>query len=349
MPARFGPSDAAEWFVFCSGFASAVAFGGVFARRGFALGTARVLFRCWQIYWAQIGLFLAVAATVAAGNLVFERDYVGQLNLHYFFGDPVRGLFGLFTLTYVPNYFDILPMYLAILLMLPALMALRRLHPYAALLAPPLLWAANRALGFDLPAEWWSQRSWFFNPFAWQLLFFTGFAFAAGWLKPPPPERRLIALAGEYVLLMVAMNWSPIWANVEIVGRVSTALLWGFQETDFGILRYLHFLAIAYLLRCAFMGRMDLLHTAPFAVLRRIGQQALAVFVTSMVLARVAGMAMDEFGRGPGVTAAVNLTGFAILALTAYTVGWFKAEPWRRPAPETATPEQPELRAERTR
>lgn len=338
IPARFGPSDAAEWFVFCSGFASAVAFGGVFVRRGFAIGAARVLYRCWQIYWAQIGLFLFVAATVAAGSWYFERDYVGQLNLYPFFEEPMQGLFGLFSLTYVPNYFDILPMYTAILVMLPALMALRRLHPYAALLAPPLLWAANRAFGFDLPAEWWSDRSWFFNPFGWQLIFFTGFAFASGWLKPPAPDRRLIAVSAAYLVFMVVMNWSPIWTNVEIIGKVSTALLWGFEKTDFGILRYLHFLAIAYLLRCAFLGREHLLHTAPFAVLRKVGQQALAVFVTSMVLARIAGMLLDEFGRSLFTTAVVNLTGFVLLALTAYVVAWFKGEPWRKPAPE-AQPE----------
>ena len=58
IPARFGPSDATEMFVFCSGFASAIAFGGVFLRSGFAVGVLRVLFRSWQIYWAHIALFV---------------------------------------------------------------------------------------------------------------------------------------------------------------------------------------------------------------------------------------------------------------------------------------------------
>jgi hypothetical protein len=49
IPARFGPSDATEMFVFCSGFASAIAFGGTFNRDGFGVGTLRVLHRCWQI------------------------------------------------------------------------------------------------------------------------------------------------------------------------------------------------------------------------------------------------------------------------------------------------------------
>ena len=49
IPARFGFSSGAELFVFCSGFASALAFGGSFLRRGWALGAARILQRIWQI------------------------------------------------------------------------------------------------------------------------------------------------------------------------------------------------------------------------------------------------------------------------------------------------------------
>ena len=58
IPARFGFSDATEIFVFCSGMASAIAFASVFDRAGFFHGTARVLYRCWQVYWCHIGLFL---------------------------------------------------------------------------------------------------------------------------------------------------------------------------------------------------------------------------------------------------------------------------------------------------
>ena len=45
IPARFGFSSGAELFVFCSGFASALAFGATFVRRGWWLGTARILQR----------------------------------------------------------------------------------------------------------------------------------------------------------------------------------------------------------------------------------------------------------------------------------------------------------------
>ena len=55
IPARFGFSDATEMFVFCSGMASAIAFGRVFREQGLLIGTSRVLYRMWQVYWAHIG------------------------------------------------------------------------------------------------------------------------------------------------------------------------------------------------------------------------------------------------------------------------------------------------------
>ena len=48
IPARWGFSDATEMFVFCSGMASAIAFGMTFDRAGWLLGSARVAYRVWN-------------------------------------------------------------------------------------------------------------------------------------------------------------------------------------------------------------------------------------------------------------------------------------------------------------
>ncbi|MEQ9248514.1 MAG: OpgC domain-containing protein, partial [Nitratireductor sp.] len=131
LPARWGFSDATEMFVFCSGMASAIAFGKLFQSKGLAMGTARIAFRVWQVYWAHIGLFFVVlACMLALPYLGFTlRDYISQLNLPPFLNNIEGNMIGLMTLTYVPNYFDILPMYLVILAMIPFMMALSRLHP----------------------------------------------------------------------------------------------------------------------------------------------------------------------------------------------------------------------------
>ena len=108
IPARFGFSDATEIFVFCSGMASAIAFGKAFEKRGWFLGTARVAYRVWQVYWAHIAVFFVIALLMVVLNAteLFKKDYIGSLNLWPFFKDTAPNLIGLMTLTYVPNYFD---------------------------------------------------------------------------------------------------------------------------------------------------------------------------------------------------------------------------------------------------
>lgn len=138
IPARFGFSDATETFVFCSGMASAIAFGAIFRNRGLLMGTARIVYRVWQVYWAHIGLFFAVLLLVTAFDQAsifkseyFSGSYVSSLNLKHFYTKTPELVIGLFTLSYVPNYFDILPMYLVILAMIPIVMGLSRISLWA--------------------------------------------------------------------------------------------------------------------------------------------------------------------------------------------------------------------------
>ena len=363
IPARWGFSDATEMFVFLSGMASAIAFGRTFDRAGWALGTARVGFRVWQVYWAHIGMFFAIAALMVALNAAgpWERDYVGQLNLYPFFTEPMPEFLGLLTLTYVPNYFDILPMYLVILAMMPVVVALKRVHLAAAIAGVWVVWlfAQHRlldALGvghlaLSLPAEPWSDRPWFFNPFGWQLVFFTGFAFMAGWLPKPPRRAWLIALAALVVLANIPLSNIGVravnreWFGLAFEGnpvidwRLANQM-W-INKTDFGLFRFLQFLSLAYLAwilvgeggrHLIALGR-DLASRAwdwVVTLLMKIGQQSLAVFVFSMILGRLNGFWLDQWGREAAWhTVVVNLTGVALLIAVAYGVAWIKSQPWR--------------------
>lgn len=345
IPARFGPSDGADIFVFCSGFASAIAFGTVFTRRSFLLGTARIVFRFWQIYWTQICLFIVTAVVVIVGNQVLDgRDYVQQLNLYPFFEDPMAGMVGLITLTYVPNYFDILPMYMMVLLMVPLAMALKRLHVGAVVAASLGVWASTKLFGLNLPADVWTDRPWFFNPFAWQLVFFTGFAFGSGWIRPPEPKRWLMLAAFAFVVVMVPLtHWDTVQhiAWVQAFRELTWDWTWG--KLNYGLFRWLHLLALAYLMRCLLLGHEAILERPWLAPIIVVGQNALAVFVFSIVLARIAGMVLDEFGRDPLTTGVVNLTGFMLLVVAARTSAWFKSNPWRQ---RPAVGPVPERRAE---
>ncbi len=344
IPARFGFSDATETFVFCSGMASAIAFGKLFERRGWALGTARVWFRIWQVYWAHICLFFAIALSMAVLNQLFPegRDYIGALNLHPFFNKTAPQLIGLFTLTYVPNYFDILPMYLVILAMMPIFIISHNISKYLALGLVLLLWLCANFFSLNFPAEPWSERDWFFNPLGWQLMFFTGFSFMMGWLPTPPRSAWLFILALAIVLAALPFAYFRIFNNYPefLEGRKVISDL--IVKTDFGILRYVHFLATAYIawILVGEKGKRILPPTSGFilskiwrstlAVIMKVGQQSLAVFVTSMLVARLMGAMLDQVGRTHLSMAYVNILGAALIVAIAYGAGWFKSQPWRK-------------------
>jgi hypothetical protein len=339
IPARFGFSDATEMFVFCSGMASAIAFGAIFTRAGWAMGSLRIAHRIWQVYWVHIGVFFVTLVLMLALNAtgVFPRDEVGTLNLYPFLNNTGPNLIGLFTLTYVPNYFDILPMYLVILGLIPVMMALARVDARLAVVASLALWVAATA-GLNLPAELWftepSERPWFFNPFAWQLVFFTGFALMAGWLPPPPVRRGLVWLAVAIVVLSVPFAWGKVFSQVAVLGAVHKAAIPLIDKTDFGVLRYVHFLALAYLAWVAVGPKGARLQQGGWvgeviALICRVGQQSLAVFAASMVLARVLGAVLDLAGGGALAALAVNLTGFALIIGVAWLAAFFKSQPWK--------------------
>lgn len=349
IPARFGFSDAAEIFVFCSGMASAIAFGGCFVRQGWPMGTARVVFRVWQVYWAHICLFFFVAVSMAALDLTgaFDKSYVASLNLQHFFDDPAPQMVGLFTLTYIPNYFDILPMYLVVLAMMPALMALARVNTWLVAVVCIAVWLVANLGRLPLPAEPWSDRQWFFNPFGWQLLFFTGFAFMRGWLPAPPVSKALIWICVAFVVLSApfgsfkALTWlGAVNADLASAIRETWPLTGELRnKTELGLLRYLHFLSLAYLgWVAAGQGGQRLTRAAAHGgatarfllkIITKVGQQSLAVFVFSMALAQLLGAVLDVVGRNNLTVSAVNLIGFAMITAVAYTAGWFKSQPWR--------------------
>ncbi|MFK0166577.1 OpgC family protein [Rhizobium sp. NPDC090279] len=330
IPARFGFSDATEMFVFQSGMASAIAFGSTFDRNGPVALVARIAQRIWQIFWAHIAVFVVVAAImVVAGTRYDGVTYVDSLNLVPFMKDPGHLLVGLLTLTYVPNYFDILPMYIVILALLPPMILAVRIHRLLPFAIMAVLWFLTQFGLTNLPAEPWSYRPWFFNPFGWQLLFFTGFFIMRGHLPVPRLNRKLMALAIAMVVITIPFAWVRFQEVHPFFEMVANRLMPFTDKTDFGVLRFVHFLALCYIAIHLVGEKGSRLRGRAVRVVTVVGQQSLAVFITGMVIAQPIGIALDHAGRTTGAEVIGNLFGFAVLIVAAYLVRWFKSSPWK--------------------
>ena len=342
IPARFGFSSGAELFVFCSGLASALAFGSVFTRRGLWLGTARIAYRIWQVYWAQIGLVIALIALAAMLDRSFGLSVLTQ-QFAPLLVDPERALLGLATLTWQPDYLDILPMYLAILALVPVMMLARRLHAALPFLIAAGLYAVVWGRGLNLPGNPWNGAGWFLNPLAWQLIFFIGFFIGMNWLPVPRlGDRRLMLAAALFILLSVPLSFWGILEHWPAAQAARDLVIPASEKTDLHILRVLHFLALAYLVLSLVEPWRDRLDQGAGHLLILIGRQSLATFLASVVLARLLGTIADMAGRSEPVVALLNLIGFALILAVAIAVGWFKSAPWSGPRSKPAVERQHE-------
>jgi hypothetical protein len=321
--ARFGLSDAAHVFVFISGYAAAIAFGGTFVRDGFAAGCKRIARRCVQLYGAHLALF-ACGAAMCAGAAIFGVDYAEFLGIGAFFADPAGTLALLVRLAYVPTYFDILPLYIVVLAAVPVAMALARIDPRLVLVLSTSFWLAVQVFETNLESNAPEGRGWGFNPMAWQLLFFTGFAAARGWLPKLRRSNLLTAACAVWLALGVGAVSPVVYQHDGTLGLLHDWFYAHASKPNLDIRQYAHFLALAIVaLRVvdAWPGLLAHACAEPFATM---GRQALTVFFTGMVLAHAGGIAFALMGTDLPQQIAVNGVGLGGIYAAARFAAWLK-------------------------
>ncbi|MEL6980627.1 MAG: OpgC domain-containing protein [Pseudomonadota bacterium] len=316
IPARFGLTDAADTFVFCSGFASGLAFYRVFQSHGPALGTLRVGYRVWEVYWAHILMTLASAMFgLALAAMIPGSPILGQFGLSSFIDNFERAAGLLFTLEAQPGRSDILPMYLVMLIAMPAVVLLARIHPLVPVAACLALYAYVQATDANLQH---AAGGWFFNPLAWQVYFFGGFFIASGILPAPPRNWMLTAAAIGFVLFSILISHFGLRNLGDWAAELRADLIPRDHKTNLAPLRVLHFFCTAYLVGVAWKSLNDHLQAAWARPIVLMGQYALAIFMVGVLMSMLGTAIANEWRGGWEMWLAINLGGVAGLYLTAW-------------------------------
>ncbi len=328
-PSRFGFSDAAEILVFCSGVACAYAYHRFFVRGGMRLGLLRILQRAMQLYVVHVGMFLLLATLAARVNpLLPDWDLLGDFSLNYFFEHTYAALEELMTLTYVPNFFDILPLYIVMLMYVPVIVWLQaRAGWLAVVVLSASIYAGAWLFGWELTADRLQVRHWYFNPFCWQLLFVIGYGAGAGWF--PKPEMRKRAFNSGIVLLLLAipLSWPPLrWYSSYLQDARSLLEPW-LDKSHLGLLRIVYFLVLANVVRVILLRCQSVYSHRAFAVLIVMGQQSLPVFFAGTLLSFAGGIVLYQHSQHPLAVVIVNVAGAWLLWLVARLACWIKSAP----------------------
>jgi hypothetical protein len=336
---NFGLSDAAELFVFLAGYGAMLAYGRRYEREGFFPAAVHVLRRAWILYVAHVFLLAQLMVVVfVANDNVETRDFIAEMGLRYFLDQPQEALLAGILMQFKPVLMDPLPLYVVLMTLMAGLLPLLVRRPLWVLLPSGLLWLLEKQTGLNLPAA--PEGVWFFNPLAWQFLFFIGACCARprSLLRMRPLERRIgrnimmpAALAFLAASLLLSLSWR--WPEVHdaLMPQSIATLIYPISKTDLDLLRVAHFLVLAWV-ATTLLRPGAWLHSAPVSALRCMGRHSLEVFCVSVLLAPLADAAGAVAGDHPAIQVAAGLAGVLLMWTLA---AWLDVvrRPQRSPAP----------------
>ena len=227
-------------------------------------------------------IFSRACLLTGLDELIFEHGRALVLE------NPALGASGIALLGHQIGYFNILPLYIALMVWAPVAVALTLSRPCLAFVVSAALYAGARAFDLNLP-NWPSDGRWFFNPLAWQLVFTCGVIAARRWRESAASSsgagrREPRRCAGR-------RDFGHRRLRLDEGLRAAASAHLDIGKQNLGLLRLVHFVAISYLAAIASataqakFGRLA-------ESLRRLGRHSLPVFVVGSMLAAVGQIAM---------------------------------------------------------
>jgi len=333
---NYGFSDAADLFVFISGFTASFVYARIMLERGTLAGGTRILRRTWQIYVAQVFLFCVYAAGIGFLALETHDPNLDNIyNIHVFFEHPVHMLGAVLTLRYKPLNMDVLPLYVVLMLIFPGVLWALIRRPIWVVFASILLYLLARHFDWNAPS--YPEGVWYFNPFCWQLLFVLGAWFALGGAVESLPiikSRSLLILGSAYLifaLIITLAAWIPA-LRVALPDWLYSAFNPN-DKTNLAPYRVFH-LAIIVLLVTRFLPRdWPGLQWRIFRPAIWCGQQSLQTFCSGIFLSFAAYFVLIETTDAIWMQILVNVLGLTILSLLAWYKNWTASldKPAKRP------------------
>lgn len=208
------------------------------------------------------------------------------------------------------------------------------------MLTSVLLYFAARQFGWNLPG--YPAGEWYFNPFAWQLLFVFGAWFAVGGSLQSMPfirSRTLLVFGVTYLMFSFVMTMAgrfpelaamlPDWLDHAFIPN---------DKTNLAPYRFVHFAIVAFLV-VRFVPR----NWAGFE--RRVfrpaivcGQQSLEVFCVGIFLSFGAHFVLVEVSHAAPMQIAVSITGIMLMTVVAFYRSWSKRMDKSPPKPTSQLP-----------
>ena len=320
--------DAAEVFIFISGYTAALVYGRTLALQGPLYATARILSRAWQLYVAHIFLFVIFIAEVSYTVTTFNNPmYNEEMRVGDFLDEPHVAIVKALLLEFQPTFLDILPLYILLLVTFPVILFGLRLQPLMVLIPSFLLYLLVQITNLSVSA-YPEGHVWYFNPLAWQFVFIVGagLGLGVGWR---PRWSRLehavlpIAVFVVVVGLVVKLSWTihGVW---DPFPGFFLKELWPVNKSNLSPIRLVPFFAVLVVIATLVAPDAGLLRSAAAKPMILCGQHSLAIFCLGILLSAFGHFVLSEYNAAIGFQLGVNLAGILAMCLTARVIDWYE-------------------------
>jgi hypothetical protein len=322
-------SDAAEVFVFVSGYAAALAYGKILNNTGLLAASLRIYRRVWQLYVAHIFILIVFAALVSHVSAIHSQIDAGEFGLAELRNEPDVAFVEAALLQFQPKFLDILPLYIVLLGVFPAVLYLIARHPMLALAPSAAVYILTRLFGWEVHG-YPGDHVWFFNPLAWQFLFVAGAAAgyrngAGNWI----PENGWFtgaAIALTVLAAVINISWVVNFYYPEFPG-----IFWGLlgssaaDKTNLDPLRLISFLVLAVTVAHFVRRESTFLRERAAGWLIACGQNSLHVFCSGILLAAVGHFLLVLLDGSMPMQLAVDVGGCTLMIGLALLLNWCAA------------------------
>jgi hypothetical protein len=286
-------------------------------------------------------LFVIYMAEIAYVASTFENPlYQEEMGIFDFLKQPDVTLMQALLLKFKPVNMDVLPLYIVLLLGFPPILWLLQKQNTLALAASAALYAGAWHFGWNLPQ--YPSGTWWFNPFAWQLLFVLGAWFALGgadrigrFIRSP----IVTALAIAYLIFAFAITMT--WHFPVLAGFVPTALaelIYPIDKVNLDVLRIAHFLALAAVTVRFIPSDWPGLESRWLRPAILCGQHSLEVFCLGIFLSFAGHFVFNEVSDRVYMHVLVSALGIAIMFAAAALISWYKRIEGRSPGSRSKPP-----------
>jgi len=301
-----GIFSAAEGFVFLSGLLAGIVYTRRRQREGQEALHQATRRRTNMIYTWQVGSFIASLVAVRLTGVLFK--YCSTTSPQLFYSHPVLAVILGATMLYQPGMLDILPLYCALVAVLPYVVDALETGRRALVLAVSFgLWLAVQGSPPIDGAPLYPIHVGTFNLFAWQFLFFLGVVIGHARTTDPRPQiqPRFGLIAGCLAIAVFGWGihhkgWRAPWPD-HLYGIT-------LNKPSLGFIRLADFVAVAYLTAVVGSVFPRLLRWPPLAFL---GRHSIAVVagqsVTGIVLLQFSGLFTTPLRNWATTAAAISL------------------------------------------